>query len=83
MRRAAELDDVGEIALRIVGRTLGHELGAHHAGVDLRQGVAVGLGILQRHGAQTAVGAGFVVGHHGLAQALACLVRDGAKESIG
>jgi len=83
VHRARELDDVGEVGQRIVGRLLRHQCRAEGAGVDLAQRVAVGPGILQRDAAQRAVRAGLVVGDHLLAEPLAGLLRQHAQEGIG
>ncbi len=67
---AGDLQDVGEVVDRIVGQLLVQQRLAQHAHMHLRDRVAVGLGLLQRHRAHDARGARLVVDDDLLAELL-------------
>jgi hypothetical protein len=70
-----KVNDIGEVLQRVVGRLL-HEREAEDRDGNVRDGVAVGLGI-GRHLRRAGRAAGAVVDDHGLAQDLASRVGHG------
>ena len=79
---AGQAGDPGEIFQRVVSHLL-HVRNAENAVRQLRQGVAVGLGVDHLDGAQHAAGAGFGVDDDGLAQRLAGAFCQRAYDGVG
>ena len=79
---AGDAQDVGDVLDRVPA-DLGGVGQAEHAQRDLRQGVAVRLGLLQGLRRQRAAGAGAVLDHHGLPEQLGRVFRQSAHGQVG